>query len=320
MARSWFSIKALSADKAEISIFDEIGYWGVTAKDFIAAFKGITAQNIDLFINSLGGSVFDALAIFNAVQASGKNVTVKVLGIAASAASYVAMSGTRIEMPENTFLFLHNPINSVYGNADEMRGMADVLDKIGASLLATYVRRSGKPEAEVKALLDAESYLTAQECLDLGLCDAVTPAILATAKFDTDRADVPANVLAIFAKAKPAQPLAEQITTLAARAGLGDLAAVFALDETITTPEAAQLAISAARDVAALCTVAAAPEMAAGFIRAGKSIAEVRAALIAKRADADEAAHVATHTPVASAAAVKPSAGPVAFWASRKAA
>lgn len=323
MARSWFTIKALTADHAEISIFDEIGFWGVNAKEFIAQFKAIQAPNVTLFINSPGGSVFDALAIFNTIQASGKNVTVKVLGIAASAASYIAMSGTRIEMPENTFLFVHNPINAVYGNADEMREMADVLDKIGASLLATYVRRSGKPEEEVKALLDAESYLTAQECLDLGLCDEVTPAITATAKFDTDRADVPANVMAIFAKAaKPAPagvPLAEQIATMAAAAGLADHAAVFALDPAVTSVEAAQQVIASAREITALCAVAKHADLAAALIKGRKTVAEASAELVATLAAEDEAAHVDTSQrsenkpkPVAQAG------GPVAYWSARK--
>lgn len=322
MARTWYSVKALSADRAEMTIYDTIGDYGVSGKDFAQEFSAIAAANVDLYINSLGGSVFDALLMFNAIQQSGKNVTVKVMGVAASAASYVAMAGTKVTMPENTFMMVHNPLNIVYGNAAEMRDMADVLDKIGMSLLATYVTRSGKPEAEVKALLDAESYLTAAECLALGFCDEVTPAITATAKFDTDRKDVPAQVQAIFAKVKPQPaglPLIDQITAMAKGAGLSEFLAVFTLDPAIASPEAAVTAVAQARDVKAHCESAKLPEMAAAFIKGRTPLADVRASLITALASADEATHVDTSQRSDAATRQHASAGgPVAYWSAKK--
>lgn len=200
--RKWYSIKALAADAAEIAIFEEIGMWGVTAKDFIADLKKLSAKTITLSINSPGGSVFDALAIFNALRNSGAEITVRVMGIAASAASYIAMAGDKIVMPENTFMMVHNPIAGVYGNADDMRELADVLDKVGASLLATYVKRTGKPENEVAALLAAESYLSAAECVDLGLADEMEPALKIAAKIDPARIpqDALSKILALDAE------------------------------------------------------------------------------------------------------------------------
>lgn len=322
MARTWYSVKALSADRAEMTIYDTIGDYGVSGKDFAEEFSAITAANVDLYINSLGGSVFDALLMFNAIQLSGKNVTVKVMGVAASAASYVAMAGTKVTMPENTFMMVHNPLNIVYGNAAEMRDMADVLDKIGMSLLATYVTRSGKPEAEVKALLDAESYLTAAECLALGFCDEVTPAITASAKFDTDRKDVPARVQAIFTKAKPQAaglPLIDQITAMVRGAGLSEFLAVFTLDPAIASHEAAATAVAQARDVKAHCESARLPEMAAAFIKARTPLADVRASLITALASADEAAHVDTSQRSDTTTLKQVSTGgPVAYWSAKK--
>ena len=134
--RTWYSMQAAAnaPTTAEISIFDEIGMWGVTAKQFISDLKALgDVKDITLSLNSPGGSVFDGLAIYNALRSSGANVTVKVMGIAASIASVIAMAGKKIVMPENTFMMVHNPWSFAIGNANDMREMADVLDKLGDS-------------------------------------------------------------------------------------------------------------------------------------------------------------------------------------------
>jgi len=202
--RNWYSMQALAApNAAEISIYDEIGMWGVTAKQFISDLKALgDVKDITVSINSPGGSVFDGLTIYNALRASGANVTVKVMGIAASIASIIAMAGKKIIMPENTFMMIHNPLNAIYGNADDMREMADILDKVGSSLVATYVARTGKSEEEVKALMDAETYMTAAEAKELGFADEVIPAVEAKAAFEVDR--LPENVRSLFLAQQPA--------------------------------------------------------------------------------------------------------------------
>jgi ATP-dependent protease ClpP protease subunit len=302
--KSWYLIQNKEgADNkpAEISIFDEIGYWGVTAKDFIAGFNAISAESVNLSINSPGGSVFDALAMFNAMKASGKTINVTVLGIAASAASYIAMVGDTISMPENTFMFVHNPINAVYGNAEDMREMAAVLEKIGASLTATYVKRTGKTQEEVEALLAAESYLTAAECVALGFADTMTDAITATAKFEVDR--LPANVKALFAATVDPELLEEQgapstdvIVAAVEKAGLAEYSATFATDARITSLEMANQLIARAKDVRALCTLVKKPDEARRYITNHMSIAQVRAELAEVIASDDEKLHVDTTT------------------------
>jgi len=192
--RKWYSFKALAADSAEISIFDEIGGWGITAKDFIGDLKKCTAQNITVSINSPGGSVFDALAIYNALAGCGKKITVRVMGVAASAASLIAMAGSKIVMPENTFMMIHNPIGAVYGNSEDMTDMAATLDKIGAALVSTYVARCGKTPEEVKALLDAETWMSAEDAVANGFADEIEPAMKIAAKINPAR--VPAAILA----------------------------------------------------------------------------------------------------------------------------
>lgn len=300
--KSWYLIQnAKGADNkpATISIFDEIGFWGVTAKDFIAEFQTITADTVELSINSPGGSVFDALAMFNTLRMSGKTINVTVLGIAASAASYVAMAGDKITMPENTYMMVHNPLNAVYGNADDMREMAALLDKVGAGLLATYVKRTGKTHEEVSALLKAETMMTAAEAVELGFADEMTDAITATARFEVDR--LPAAVKALFATTPDPQLLEEQgapstdvIVAAVEKAGLAEYSATFATDARLTSLDIVNQVIARAKDVKALCAVAKKPEKAASYIRSHKPIAEVRAELAEVMAAEDEALHVDT--------------------------
>ncbi|QRQ86256.1 head maturation protease, ClpP-related [Cupriavidus oxalaticus] len=337
--KNWYSItaKANTPEEADISIFDEIGFWGVTAKDFIADLSKITAKKINLSINSPGGSVFDALAIFNALRNSGKEIHVRVLGIAASAASYIMLAGDKIVMPENTFVMVHNPLAGMYGNAEEFREFADVLDKVGASLRATYVKRTGKSEEEIDALLSKDTYLTAAEAVEIGLADEMEPAMNVTASYETDR--LPENVKAAFtaaqtpaAKTDPApEPkqaaqeanatFADQVTALAEQAGLAEFATVWALDQSLGAVEAVTAAINDAREIKALCAVAKKPDAAAQFIKARTSTADVRAKLCSMLAEADEQQHIDT-APKGNSTATNP-AQPVAvktadIWAARR--
>lgn len=302
MAKNWYSITAKADDSAEINIFDAIGNtWdgeGVTAKKFIADLKPLNGKALTVFINSPGGSVMDGLAIYNALKSHKGGVTVKVLGWAASAASFIAMAGDKIVMPENTFMMVHNPLSWAYGNAAEFREVADTLDKIGGSLVNIYVARTGKSEDDVKALLDAETWMTAKEAFENGFADEVIAELPAVAAaFDVSA--LPENVRAAFEKAKaqatPAAPLAEQIKALVDEAGLSEQIAAFA---TLDSLDAAQARIADAREVRSLCGVLNVADRAAEFIAAGKSSADVRALLAKERADKDEATHTDSKPPV----------------------
>lgn len=302
MAQKWYSIEAKADDApAEISIFDAIGNtWdgeGVTAKQFISDLKPLAGKKLSVFINSPGGSVSDGLAIYNALKAHDGEITVKVMGVAASAASFIAMAGDKIVMPENTFLMVHNPLSWAYGNANEFREVADTLDKIGSSLVGIYVARTGKPEAEIKSLLDAETWLTANEAKDLGFADEVLPEMKVAAAFDIDK--MPENIKNAFkatkppevkppVKTEPAATLADEIKGLVAAAGLDDHLPVFALAESV---DAAKAHITEARNIVALCGVLKMNDKAGAFINAGTSYADVRKALSAARASADEKTH-----------------------------
>ena len=129
-SEKWFDfIDAKKDDEtAEIRIDGVIGGdWfgdGVTAKDFITKLNGIKQKNIVLHINSPGGSVFDGFAIYSALSASGKNVKIVVDGLAASIASVIAMAGDEIEMPESSYLMVHNPWSLTVGNAKNMKALS----------------------------------------------------------------------------------------------------------------------------------------------------------------------------------------------------
>lgn len=285
MPKNWYSIKAAAegSDVAEVSILDYIGGWGVDARSFLTEFRALKANTVKVFINSPGGSVFEALAIFNGMRATGKTIEIHVLGVAASAASYIAMAGDKIVMPDNTYMFVHNPINAVYGNADDMREMADVLDKIGASLTATYAKRWKGTEQELADTLKAETYLTAAECLERGLCDEVTPAILAEAAFDVEA--LPEQLRAVFKRAAP--PVAQaptpvaaaEVERIAAELGVAEHVSALALDPRLTTVEAVRAAAAEAAEIVALCRVTGSSARAASFIAARQSYADVRSEL-----------------------------------------
>jgi ATP-dependent Clp protease protease subunit len=297
--RSWFKVLARAADQpAEISIYDEIGMWGVSAKEFIGALRGIDAKTIVVSINSPGGSVFDALAIYNALRQHDAEITTRVMGIAASAASLIAMAGDTIEMPENTFMMLHNPLTFAYGNADELRDMAEVLDKIGSSLTATYVKRSGQPEADVQALLDAETWLTATEAVAKGFATTMLPSLAVEAAFEIER--LPENIRAVFEARKtppvetpvaPTATRATQIVAAATAAGFDRFAATWAMDTKVQPGASLDAVIAEAREIGDLCAAAGYEAEADALITARKPLADVFAHLTDLRAAADESRH-----------------------------
>ena len=184
---SWYTIRA-RASGAEVLIYDEIGAYGVSAKGFLAELGALPGDApIDLRLNSPGGSVFDAVAIYTALTRHSGTVTVWIDGIAASAASYVAMAGDEIVMPENAFLMIHDPSGIVMGTAADMRDMAGALDKLAASMTRGYAAKAGKPEAEIAALMAAETWFDARDALDLGLATQLAEPVRIAASFDIGR-------------------------------------------------------------------------------------------------------------------------------------
>jgi ATP-dependent Clp endopeptidase proteolytic subunit ClpP len=173
----WYRIEA-KAEKAEIWIYEYIGedFWtgGVTAKNFQKDLDAIKAKQIDLHINSPGGDVFDGVTIYNLLKQHPANVTTYIDGLAASIASVVALAGDKVYMAENALYMIHNPWGFAMGDANDMRKTADVLDKVRGSMMTTYVSASGKTEEEIIPLLDAETWMDAEEAKEFGFVDEIT--------------------------------------------------------------------------------------------------------------------------------------------------
>lgn len=168
--RSWFKVNA-AGDQAEVLIYDEIGMWGITAKDFAGALQKITAPNILVRLNSPGGDVFDGLAIYNALRAHPAKVTAQIDALAASIASIIALAGDQVVMAANAFMMVHNPWSMAMGDAAELRTVADTLEKVGKSLEGIYVEATGASPDQVKAWMDAETWFGAAEAIEAGLVD-----------------------------------------------------------------------------------------------------------------------------------------------------
>ena len=184
---SWYAIRARGTG-AEVAIYDEIGAYGVSAKGFLAELGALPEGTpVDLRLNSPGGSVFDAVAIHNALKRHEGPVTVWIDGIAASAASYIAMAGDEIVMPENAFLMIHDPAGLVMGTAEDMRAMAEALDKVKGSLVSGYAAKSGRTPEEVSALMAAETWFDAADAVAQGFADRLIEPVRIAARFDIGR-------------------------------------------------------------------------------------------------------------------------------------
>lgn len=169
-----FSVTAKADGGTRIDLFDVIDdYYGVSAAAFVSALNEIQSGDIALHINSPGGDVFSARAMVAAIAAHPSTVTAYIDGLAASAASYVAVACDKVVMQKGSMLMVHRASSIVFGNSADMQEMAGLLDKIDATIASDYARKTGSPEPEMMALMTAETWLTADECLAMGFADAV---------------------------------------------------------------------------------------------------------------------------------------------------
>lgn len=170
--------KNMDGETPEILIYEQIGldWWtgeGVTAKGFNEQLSQIKASEIVVRINSPGGDVWDGMAIYNMLAQHNARVTVAIEGIAASAASFIAMAGDRIEMLKTSQMMIHSAWTVAAGNAHDMREIAEVLEKVDGQIASLYETQSGHAASEWIDLMAKDNYYTAEEALELGLVDAV---------------------------------------------------------------------------------------------------------------------------------------------------
>ncbi|QRF90288.1 peptidase S14 [Alcaligenes faecalis] len=321
MAKKWLSIQAkqIGEEKvAEVRIYDEIGFWGMTAKSFIEELDAATvdATKIVVSINSPGGNVFDAFAIYNALMRHKLPVETRADGVAASAASLVFMAGDERIMPENAILMVHNAWIITAGTADELRNTAEMMDKARDGIVAAY-RRSGLADEKIIELMDATTWMDALEAQSMGFCSLIEEPVKLAASADCvdilEKLDgAPSEFVAELraqvqgaddSKASdpvpdpdpeperdpapeptPAAPqdastIAAQIYAQSRERGIPQLAEAVLLSGGLGGADEATARLDAAEQIAVLCASVKLQDKAAEFVAAGLSVEQVRARL-----------------------------------------
>ena len=216
--QTWYQIKNFvdegGSPVATITLFGDIGSWGITAASFVEELKAIDAPEIRLHISSPGGEIFDGLACYNALRSHRAKVIVQVDSLAASIASVIAMSGDRVIMAPHSQMMLHMAQGVAYGEAAEMREYADFLDRQSENLAGVYAERAGGTVKQWLKVMAAETWYFADEAVEAGLADEVAKP---ERQMDDDRAMAAAWDLSVYNYAHtsrdeapaPALPVAE---------------------------------------------------------------------------------------------------------------
>ncbi len=321
MKNPWYAFHAKADDPTavDIQIIDWIGDWiddyikeiygdksPITAKSFVAELSKLpeAVRTLNVHINSPGGDVQGAVNIANALrdqQASkGRTVNTIVEGIAASAASIIAMAGQRVVMADNALMMIHNPWTIAMGNAAEMRKTAEVLDTVRGQIIATYKWHSSLDEKAIAKLMDDETWMDADEALSNGFATEKVEGLKAAASIDPRAAaklTVPdryrARVDAMLAKPAPEPPAPVAATPAEilrlcrdgecmdqAEALLEASATVAQVTASVDSVRAArQQAAAREKEVRAICKVANLDKLADGYVKAGLPADAVRSHL-----------------------------------------
>lgn len=328
--REWFKVNLAAGDPsvAEIHIIDSIGSWdddwiarnfgydmGITAKAFVEELSKLPegVKAIHVHINSPGGDAFAGVNIANALRqqkAKGRVVDTFVDGIAASSASIIAMAGHRVVMADNALMMVHHPWTFAIGNAAELRKSADVLDTVSSQAVSTYRWHSSLEDAELIKLMDAETWMTADEAIEHGFATEKVEGLAAAASIDPRsmaalQVKVPerfAERVKAFLKVDPPTPpapvAAAPVEVVRACREADCLELAESLIESGATLEqvkakvgetktAKAAAAARAKEIRALCDKAGQAELADGYVKGAMSVEDVRAHLTIVTAKVD---------------------------------
>ena len=187
MTEKWYNIQNKAGKPADVYIFDEIGTYGITAQEFITDIKDLKDTPINLRINSLGGDVFDGMAMYNVIKRRAAKTTVYIEGIAASIATIISLGADEVVMAENSLFMIHNAWGGTMGEAKDMRKTADTLEKITGELTDIYRKKTGLSYDALAEMMDEETWLNANEALEMGFIDTISDSIKVAAKYDVSK-------------------------------------------------------------------------------------------------------------------------------------
>lgn len=179
----WYNM-TINNDVSDVYIYDEVSWAGVTADDFVKDLNDIKSGTIRLHINTPGGNVFDGITIYNALKQHQAKVETYIDGLAASIGSIIAMAGDDVYMSENAFFMIHSPFCITAGSAEDLRKTAEMLDKIGETIINTLSKESGSDIEKVKGWVADETWFTAKEALDAGFVDKIIDGEEVDNKYD----------------------------------------------------------------------------------------------------------------------------------------
>lgn len=174
-------VRAVEMGDNVITMFGAIGedYWsgeGVTAKGVTRQLRAIGGRDVEIHVNSPGGDMFEGIAIYNVLREHPYNVKIKVMGIAASAASIIAMAGNTVEIGTASFLMIHNCSVFAAGNRHDFQEVADFLKPFDLAMADLYAERTGLEAKQITAWMDAETYMSGKTAVERGFADALMAA------------------------------------------------------------------------------------------------------------------------------------------------
>jgi len=306
----WYSLQASGEAEQrtiEIYVYGEIGAWGITANQFVrdlAALDDGVSPVVAAF-NSIGGDLFDGLAIHNALSRLGERCTGRVDALAASAASVAVCGAHRVVVAENAMLMIHNPWTFASGDAEDLRKVAAALDQALEVIIAAYKAKAPDiDEVELRRLVNAETWLTAREAVALGLADEVGDGVKVkaclgqggvmqkyqrTPKALLDQLTEPTKPTEpVINNPEPPAPgadaaaLALLITQSCNQGGMSNLIEPLLATTKLVDEVTVKAAITQAKSIRDLCVAARLPEFAVEFVQAGLDISSVRSRLFDK--------------------------------------
>jgi ATP-dependent protease ClpP protease subunit len=349
---TWYTVQAsgeASERVIEVFVYGEIGGWGITANQFVQDLRAMDdgVSPVIAAFNSIGGDLFDGLAMHNALSRLGERCTGRVDALAASAASVAVCGAHRVVIASNAMLMIHNPWTYAAGDAEDFRKVADVLDQTMEAIIAAYKAKAPDiDEVELRRLVANETWLTASEAVALGLADEIGGGVKVKACLGQGAVlqryqHAPAELLAQLDeppetdtdveldKLPPAPTvvdsakLALMITQRCAEAGINNLVEPLLSSTKLESEAIVQAGLTRAKAVNDLCVAARLPEFSVEYVAAGLDVAAVRARLFDKIVSSGKGFEIDSSLPLDEDQSPKVQAkqpDPTSIWAARQAA